>query len=358
MSKYKLKIIINNFNCNTSSFYEYAPFIINNNNIILSSNFYNSEKWFYDELIKKGYNVLIDDDNGYNVSIKDNKWWEIYELYISYFFYDYYSHVLNYDYTIIKLSDLQKKYIKNNILDNPEMDKSHNPEMDKSHNPEMDKSHNPEMDKSHNPEMDKSHNPEINKLHNPEINKLHNPEINKLYNDIELTLIKYNKCFIKTTGFVPNKVNNIISFDMNNKGSDIIKYLFEDPNDRCIKFIDYTKGVMIQSWNDEISLDRELRIFIKNKSIVAISQQDCSKQYIFFSFIKDYYIDICDNCDKLWMSIKDKLFYTNCILDVYIDDNFDVHLIEINPTHSWTGAKSALFEWILDPPDNYEFRIL
>ncbi len=299
MSKYKLKIVNNN-NCNNGGIYDLAPFKTDNNIIIIKSDFFNTERWFYDELIKKGYTVLID-DNFNKILTRDDKWWEIYYLYISYFFSDHYNHVLNYDNTIIKLSKLHKEHIKNNNLNSSEM--------------------------------------------------------NKLYNEIELSLIKYNNSFVKTTGFTPKKVNNIIPFDMNSKGIDVIKYLFENTNDRCMKFIDYS-NIIIQPWNNDISLDRELRIFIKDKLIVAISQQDSSKQYVFFSFIKEYYETICNNCDKLWESIKDKLFYTNCILDVYIDDNFDIHLIEINPTHSWTGAGSALFEWIKDYPCNNEFRLL
>ena len=115
-----------------------------------------------------------------------------------------------------------------------------------------------------------------------------------------------------------------------------------------MKFINYS-NIFIQKWNDDIILDKELRIFIKNKEIIGISQQDCSKSHIFLNCTSNNYIEICNNCNKLWSLIKDKLFYTNCILDVYIDDNLDIHLIEINPTHSWTGAGSALFEWINDP---------
>lgn len=299
MNKYKLNIISDNSNCNNGGFYENAPFKVIDDNIIIKFDFYKNEKWFYDELVKKGYNVLINHFN--DIGTRNDKWWEIYYLYISYFFSDYYCHVLSYDYTIIKLSYSQKECIKTN--------------------------------------------------------NFNNSDYNDLCKNIESILIKYNKCFIKTTGFTPKKVNSIISFNMYSKGDDVIKYLFENTNDRCMKFIDYS-NIIIQPWNDNISLDRELRIFIKDKEIIAISQQDSSKQYIFFNFISEYYQTICDNCDKLWESIKDKVFYTNCILDVYIDDDLDIHLIEINPSHSWTGAGSALFEWIKDPPNNYEFRIL
>jgi hypothetical protein len=299
MYKFTLKIIDKNNNCNNGGFYNTTPFKISENNIIIKFNFYKEETWFYNILQRKYNNVLISWFDEVDITTINDLWWDIYYLYISYFFTDYYHHVLKYDNIIIKLSNVQKEYIKNNNYN----------------------------------------------------------ELSNLYTHIEEILLKYNNSFIKTTGFSPKKVNNIIPFDSNSKGIDVIKYLFSNKNDRCMKFINYS-NIFIQKWNDNITLDRELRIFIKNKEIIAISQQDCSKSYVFLNCLSYNYKEICNNCNKLWLSIKEKIFYTNCILDVYIDDNLDIHLIEINPTHSWTGAGSALFEWNNDPPNNYEFRLI
>ena len=145
---------------------------------------------------------------------------------------------------------------------------------------------------------------------------------------------------------------------MTNKGQYVIEYLFGDHSDRCMKFIDYS-NILIQKWNDDACLMRELRLFIDNNNLVAISQQDCTKSYKFIELaIVENSNIVYDNCELLWKTIKKNVAYSYCILDVYIDDDLDVHLIEINPTHSWTGAGSSLFEWNNDKPINKQFRLL
>jgi len=139
--------------CNTHSFYDQAPFIIDKNVIILQQHFYNTELWFYNKLINEKFIVKIK-----NEKKRCDIWWKIYELYISSFFAENYCNVIQDKYKIIYIDTVQKQHIKTK--------------------------------------------------------NMHSNEMINLYNKIDDALIDFDtKCFIKTTGFTPKKTCNIEYFD-------------------------------------------------------------------------------------------------------------------------------------------------
>jgi hypothetical protein len=279
---------------NEHSLYHESPFEYYNDTLYLETKFCLSEKWFYTKKLNNKLTLCIKSDiNDIKQKMKESKeakeakeenkeiWWNTYNTYVASFFADSYKELCGGE--IVEMTDQHREIIINGNYD----------------------------------------------------------ELDDLRESIKRVMNEKEKYFVKTTGFTPKKSTNIIPIYSHD---DVIKYLFGDKNDRCMKFIKHS-NILIKKWNDKISLDRELRVFINNDRI-NISQQDPSQEHYFLSYtLSNNHGEIYEKCSELWKSIKDKVFYTVCILDVYVDDELDVHLIEINPSHSWTGAGSALFTW-------------
>ncbi len=270
-------------NTNHTTYYNLAPFRVDNKYVYITHLFAYEEQWFIQLLQQHNYNLIFTHSLP-NIPLNDD-WWNIYDLYLSSFFADKW----------IRASD----YKTNACI------------------------------------------------------------ITK--NDLAQFGIKDHKYFIKTTAFSPKLSSNIRPiYFRNNKQfyDDVIEYLYSCENSRCYKY-KHISDIFIQNWIDEIDISRELRVFVRNKKICAISQQD-KVEHVFMQYIANDHVNIYDKCDSLLKYVLEHsdIEYTSCILDIYIDNDMEPHLIEVNPSHVWTGAGCALFNWITDIPNNREFRIV
>ena len=98
-------------------------------------------------------------------------------------------------------------------------------------------------------------------------------------------------------------------------------------------------------WNENINLSNEFRIFVLDGKIRAISQQ---KWYVYAGLTRERITNITSDLFAGTMKIVDRLPYLDLSLDVWIDDNKEVHLIEVNPGGRWCCSASMLFNWTDD----------
>jgi hypothetical protein len=86
----------------------------------------------------------------------------------------------------------------------------------------------------------------------------------------------------------------------------------------------------------------EFRIFICNKKVVAISQQNLYDQYHYTVDEITNIIHLIKNADLIHY-----LPYQEVVCDIFIENN-NCHLIECNPYGAYSASGSSLFCWIKD----------
>ncbi|AGF85714.1 division cycle 123 protein [Moumouvirus goulette] len=117
-------------------------------------------------------------------------------------------------------------------------------------------------------------------------------------------------------------------------------------------------------WNSS----RELRCFIRNNKLIAISQYCWTRCEFFCDFSKDELISLADRINKLVNNIiedlSNRIDTKDMVMDIYLDDNDNLQIIELNSFGYWLASGSALFHWIKDYDKLYNtngdiyFRIL
>lgn len=109
-----------------------------------------------------------------------------------------------------------------------------------------------------------------------------------------------------------------------------------------------------------INVDKEFRVFIYDRKIVAISQQHIYKSNEFLKSLEPHqristinkWIDIIKkSTDLLIPKITHISSYT---MDVAILDDDNMYFIELNPYGKYYSAGSALFHWINDNLSEYD----
>jgi hypothetical protein len=103
---------------------------------------------------------------------------------------------------------------------------------------------------------------------------------------------------------------------------------------------------IMMPWNNKLDLNNEYRVFIYKNKVVAISQQ----QWFSSKYFSEYH------CNQVAQSIqsyyndklKARLPYPSVVLDVWVDSNYQTHLIECNPWGCYNASGSSLFHWIKD----------
>lgn len=165
--------------------------------------------------------------------------------------------------------------------------------------------------------------------------------------------------FIKLANFSPKKTITPYPITTANEA---FKYLLSSP--RCQAGLG-CRAILIRPWEPAAAhYSNEFRAFIQNHKLVGISQQDIYQCYpemtSVYSRMPD---DIAAQIQELWdNTIRPNTDYRDGTLDVYFDTakTPNIQLIEINPYGSWSGAGSAWYEWVTDPPEQgqpLEFRI-
>lgn len=166
--------------------------------------------------------------------------------------------------------------------------------------------------------------------------------------DSLLKNIDTNNLFIKLDSCSPK--DSFIK-DLPIKSSkDIIDHIITSR--RCINTLNSHKNykkeinLIVKKFDNDIDINNEYRIFIKNKKITCVSQYRWFKNV----GITDLILYKLHDClmDKDFQHQIDKLPCSDCILDISYNNNDILKIIELNPFGSKSPTGSALFNWERD----------
>jgi len=106
--------------------------------------------------------------------------------------------------------------------------------------------------------------------------------------------------------------------------------------------------LLIRPWQTDVNNDNEIRVFIQDNQIKAVSQQYIYSSSPVLGIIFRYSAaDILDQIREWWYSTEvQQLGYQDAVLDMYITPDSRIELIEINcGGNGWGPAGSSLFTW-------------
>ncbi|AGC01608.1 cell division cycle 123 protein [Acanthamoeba polyphaga moumouvirus] len=119
-----------------------------------------------------------------------------------------------------------------------------------------------------------------------------------------------------------------------------------------------------KKWNSS----RELRCFIRKNKLTAISQYCWTNRDFFCEWTEEDLINLAKKINKLVNNIIEELSNRigtkDMVMDIYLDDQNNLQIIELNNFGYWLACGSALFHWIKDYDKLYNtdgdiyFRIL
>ena len=168
--------------------------------------------------------------------------------------------------------------------------------------------------------------------------------------DITNALKKFNNhCFVKTS---KTSGKNEVKLEPKYTLTDVLMHFtsckeyfkeFKYIIDNDYKF-DYSLHFIIMPWNEKLDRDREFRIIVLDNKIKGISQQKWYKKIEFGdSEINKIYESI-----KKWFSSQTKFPFSDVTIDLWVDKEYNVHIIECNPGGIYSSSGSSLFHWIND----------
>lgn len=111
----------------------------------------------------------------------------------------------------------------------------------------------------------------------------------------------------------------------------------------------------LRKWKS-IQSSMEFRCFVKDKSLIGISQRKCRESY---SFLKDMKSTLQIAIESFYeREIKDQFALSSFVFDIYFQENKRIILLDFNVFHPTTD--SLLFSWdeLLEISDTCEFRIV
>jgi len=128
-----------------------------------------------------------------------------------------------------------------------------------------------------------------------------------------------------------------------------INYLLPSPTIQgVLARVNEPIALLLRPWNTEVSNDNEIRIFIQEGRIKAISQQYLYASSPVLGMMFQY------QSEEIYQKINDwwqwpevqQLGYLDAVLDMYITPECEVELIEINcGGNGWGPAGSSLLTW-------------
>lgn len=125
-----------------------------------------------------------------------------------------------------------------------------------------------------------------------------------------------------------------------------LNYLLSSDSIQSVLKRDEPVYLLLRPWNTEINNDNEIRVFIQNGHIKAISQQYIYDSSPIMGMLMTYNSkDIIDKIKSKWDSMSN-LKYSDAVLDMFINGDGDAELIEVNcGGNGWGPAGSSLFTW-------------
>lgn len=127
-----------------------------------------------------------------------------------------------------------------------------------------------------------------------------------------------------------------------------LEYLLPSPTIQGVLARAEPVELLIRPWQSDVNNDNEIRVFIQDGQIKAISQQYLYSSSPVLGMIFRYSAaDILDQIREWWQQPKvQQLGYLDAVLDMYITPDSRVELIEINcGGNGWGPAGSSLFTW-------------
>ena len=119
--------------------------------------------------------------------------------------------------------------------------------------------------------------------------------------------------------------------------------------DRCLRYNRMWEiAVCFVRWETRIREDNEFRVFVSDRQVTAVAQQKWYKRLAFRHDLNAMVQSIISGC-ATWQT-SGLVPYDSVMLDVWIDDNLEAHLIECNPWGPAFSSGSSLFHWIGDAP--------
>ncbi|QGR53620.1 d123 domain-containing protein [Moumouvirus maliensis] len=198
----------------------------------------------------------------------------------------------------------------------------------------------------------------------------------KIYNDeLEIIINKLNSCWKQGSWF--------FRLDACSTKDSVVEPPFESPNTvitslvtsrRVINAItdnlnrNLNTKIYFIPFNTKWDSSRELRCFIRKGKLTAISQYDWTHREFFCDLTREELINLVNKINKLFGDIienlSNKIGTKDMTIDIYLDDQNNIHIIELNNFGYWLACGSALFHWIKDydklynTDGNIYFRIL
>jgi hypothetical protein len=127
-----------------------------------------------------------------------------------------------------------------------------------------------------------------------------------------------------------------------------LNYLLPSPTIQGVLSRDEPIALLIRPWNPDVSDDNEIRVFIQDNRIKAVSQQYLYSSSPVLGMIFWYqHQEIYQKINDWWQQPEvQQLGYQDAVLDMYITPECEVELIEINcGGNGWGPAGSSLFTW-------------
>ena len=142
-----------------------------------------------------------------------------------------------------------------------------------------------------------------------------------------------------------------VGFPNNRVGDYCINILLNSDRVYCeLSFSDIEENISVLLLNyKDINHITETRCYIQNNKLIGISQYYCDLDNVYSNFNLQ---EIPNIIKKFIININTDLISYVC--DIYFDDKFIPHLIELNPFKHSTD--SCLFEWEKLDLEPYEFR--
>lgn len=127
-----------------------------------------------------------------------------------------------------------------------------------------------------------------------------------------------------------------------------LEYLLPSPTIQGVLARAEPVELFIRPWQPDVNNDNEIRVFIQDGHIKAVSQQYLYASSPVLGMLFRYSAaDILDQIQEWWLRPEvQQLGYLDAVLDMYITPDSRVELIEINcGGNGWGPAGSSLFTW-------------
>ena len=127
-----------------------------------------------------------------------------------------------------------------------------------------------------------------------------------------------------------------------------LEYLLPSPTIQGVLARNEPVELFIRPWQSDVNNDNEIRVFIQDGQIKAVSQQYLYASSPVLGMIFRYSAaDILDQIQEWWQRPEvQQLGYLDAVLDMYITPDSRVELVEINCGGTgWGPAGSSLFTW-------------